>query len=142
MALIFSFSAQNAEGSSSLSGGTIEIILKTVIKDFGSIPAERQAAMIEAYQFAVRKSAHFLAYMMLGILSMTALLQYSLKSKRRFAAAILICSCYAVTDEIHQLFVPGRSCRITDVFIDSCGAAVGILLVMLIYRLWKRLRSK
>jgi VanZ family protein len=87
MALIFSFSAQNAESSSSLSGGTIEVILKTVIKDFGGIPAERQAAMISAYQFAVRKSAHFLAYMMLGILSMTALFQYSLESKRRFTAA-------------------------------------------------------
>ncbi len=142
MALIFSFSAQNAESSSSLSGGTIEVILKTVIRDFGSIPSERQADMIESYQLVARKSAHFLAYLVLGILSTAALLQYPLKSKMRFRTAMLICSGYAVTDEIHQLFVPGRSCRITDVFIDSFGAAIGILLAMLIYRLYRTSRGK
>lgn len=142
MMLIFSFSAQNAESSSSLSGGTINVILKTVIKDFGSLSAERQAAIIGGYQFVVRKSAHFLAYMMLGILSMTALFQYSLKSKRRFTEAMIICSGYAVTDELHQLFIPGRSGRVADVFIDSCGALIGILLVLLIHRIFRRFGRK
>ena len=38
-----------------------------------------------------------------------------------------IATAYAVTDEFHQLFVPGRSGQMTDVMIDSGGALVGLL---------------
>lgn len=32
-----------------------------------------------------------------------------------------------MTDEVHQLFVPGRSCQVTDMLIDSCGVLAGVL---------------
>jgi VanZ family protein len=35
---------------------------------------------------------------------------------------------YAVSDEIHQLFVPGRAGQIRDVLIDACGVFVGIII--------------
>ena len=38
---------------------------------------------------------------------------------------------FAVSDEFHQLFVPGRSGNIKDVFIDTAGSVSGILLVWL-----------
>ena len=44
----------------------------------------------------------------------------------------------AATDEFHQLFVPGRGARVTDVLIDSLGAAAGILLFLAVRRLLAR----
>ncbi len=41
---------------------------------------------------------------------------------------------YAITDEIHQTFVPGRSGRVTDVLIDAAGAAVGVLVMTWLHR--------
>ena len=41
---------------------------------------------------------------------------------------------YACSDEIHQLFVPGRSGNILDVLIDTVGASVGVLVFSFIVR--------
>ncbi|MBQ2251230.1 MAG: VanZ family protein, partial [Lachnospiraceae bacterium] len=45
--------------------------------------------------------------------------------------AFVMTALYAATDEIHQLFVPGRAGRVTDVLIDCIGVAV------ITYLLWK-----
>ena len=42
--------------------------------------------------------------------------------------ALILCAVYASFDEIHQLFVEGRSCQFTDVLIDTAGAAVSMIL--------------
>lgn len=42
--------------------------------------------------------------------------------------AELFCALYACSDELHQYFVPGRSCRFFDVCVDSAGAFCGALL--------------
>ena len=41
---------------------------------------------------------------------------------------------YAVTDEMHQLLIEGRSGQWTDVLIDSAGALTGVLIIALV--LW------
>ena len=46
--------------------------------------------------------------------------------------ALLICAVYAATDELHQMFVQGRSCEVRDILIDSLGALTGILIACLI----------
>ena len=50
--------------------------------------------------------------------------------------SMLICWCagtaYAASDELHQLFVPGRSCQFRDVCIDSAGVLAGVLVFSLI----------
>ena len=38
---------------------------------------------------------------------------------------------YAITDEIHQLFIPGRNGNVVDVLIDSCGGLIGIGVIWL-----------
>ena len=38
----------------------------------------------------------------------------------------LIAALYAASDEIHQLFVPGRSGQLSDVILDSAGALAGV----------------
>jgi len=42
---------------------------------------------------------------------------------------------YACTDEIHQLFVPGRGAQMSDVLLDSAGAGLGIVLFVTIRRI-------
>ena len=45
---------------------------------------------------------------------------------------------YAASDEIHQLFVPGRSGQLRDVFLDSAGVAAGILLAWAVGLLYQK----
>lgn len=49
--------------------------------------------------------------------------------------ALLICVLYAISDEIHQHFVPGRGAQVKDVLIDSAGASVGIVGYLVLNRL-------
>ena len=44
---------------------------------------------------------------------------------RSLATAVIFCVCYAMTDELHQYFVPGRSCRLFDVGVDSLASLSG-----------------
>lgn len=135
MAGIFFLSAQTASESDTLSGKTIRIIAGVLMPQFEELSKAQQAKIVMAWQHIARKTAHALLYLVLGLLCMAALLQHSLDMKVRTAIALCISAGYAVTDEIHQLFVPGRGTQFSDVCIDACGALIGILLVVLVHRL-------
>ena len=60
---------------------------------------------------------------------------------RGLFAAVFSCI-YASSDEIHQLFVPGRAGQVRDVLIDTSGAVAGILLAILIRKIWLKSREK
>ena len=58
-------------------------------------------------------------------------------SKQEKALSLIFTSLYALSDEIHQIFIDGRSCEFRDWVIDTAGALIGIaafLLVMLIIK--------
>ena len=90
----------------------------------------------EATSFLIRKCAHFTEYMFLGIsLFLTIgehLASSAILSRPVFLIAWGIGTFYALTDEIHQFFTPGRSCELRDMCIDSAGVLTGILLICLI----------
>lgn len=115
MAVIFWFSAQNARNSSEIS----ENFTKTLFNTSDNI-------FIQSMQFAVRKSAHFIIYAVLGTLVSLTVLSFNLGKFRCFMLSQCICTLYAISDEIHQLFSEGRSCELRDAAIDSWGAALGI----------------
>lgn len=142
MVLIFFLSAQEAAQSSALSGSAIRQVAAVIHPGFHTMPVEQQNRVVESYQHAARKTAHTLAYLVLGVLCMTAFFQYPARRGHRFAAALAVCVGYAGTDEIHQLFVPGRSGQLTDVCIDACGAALGICAALLIHRIWSSKRTR
>lgn len=75
--------------------------------------------------FIVRKTAHVTEYMILYILIFRVVTLYS-NTKKSKLIALLCMVLYASTDEIHQLFVPGRSGMVRDVFIDSIGGIIGV----------------
>ena len=140
MGFIFSMSSENAEKSSNTSGQTIRVVLSAV-PGFEEQPEEVKVNIIEKLQFIVRKSAHFIGYMILGILASGLILQYE-NINKKYPLAFLICVIYAISDEIHQLFVPGRAGQVRDVLIDSAGSFLGIILVMAFVKLLIKFNKK
>ena len=133
MAFIFSMSSQDSTESSDTSGETIRFIL-SIVPQFNEKSEETKDEIVESLQHITRKSAHFLGYMLLGILTILLFLEFE-KLQYKPQWAFLFCVLYAISDEIHQLFVPGRSGQIRDVFIDSCGSFLGIVVIMCFVKL-------
>lgn len=122
MLVIFAFSAQAAEQSSRLSAGVTEVVVKTVEK-----VAPKAEINVHSLNHIIRKNAHFFLYMILGLLVMNAFRRCGNTVKKSLVLSFLVCVLYAVSDEIHQLYVPGRGAQMTDVIIDSLGAVTGLL---------------
>ncbi len=72
------------------------------------------------------KVGHFTVYALLA-LGIANALTASRVRRRRFWWTFVMCALYAVTDEIHQFLVPGRSPSIYDVAIDLLGATAGFI---------------
>lgn len=140
MILIFMFSSQEANSSQKTSEGFTKKIL-SVSKSFNSLTEFQQQTVIEKVQFSVRKAAHFSVYTALGISLLSAML-LTFKNRFLWLYSFIVSVLYAISDEIHQWFVPGRSCRVGDVFIDSMGALSGILIVLIIVTLIKNPKIK
>lgn len=136
MVLIFYLSHQPATKSNDLSTGLTEVIVKTVEKF-----APNTKLDIRKFNHKVRKNAHFIAYLVLGVFTVNALRRSGIHGHRSLAIALGICILYAVSDEVHQLFIIGRSGEVRDVLIDSAGACVGIGGYLLISRVFKRERK-
>ncbi|HHW49074.1 MAG TPA: VanZ family protein [Clostridiaceae bacterium] len=129
MGVIFFFSSQPADESSKVSGFVAEQILAVINSVFG----RETAAVINRFFFEnaliIRKAGHVTEYLILGLL-MSAFLR-RVMSNKFFLTAVIICSLYAVSDEIHQAFVPGRVPTAIDVLIDSVSAAIGAIVIFL-----------
>ncbi|TJY42749.1 VanZ family protein [Cohnella pontilimi] len=82
-------------------------------------------------EFFIRKAAHIAEYAILGFLLFMAARRLFNKrtSPWTIGVTVLLCAAlFASSDEWHQRFVPDRTPRAADVLLDTCGAAVGILL--------------
>ena len=82
-------------------------------------------------------------YAVLAVLSSSALLirRHTDKPWNKLLQSFAFCALYAATDEIHQLFVPGRGGQIRDVLIDSSGALIGLLFVFALYAALKHRKT-
>lgn len=124
--IIFWFSAQNGTASQQMSSGITEKVVEVVEPDYDSLPEPEQQTLFDAVQFAVRKSAHFSEYALLGFLLRLLCASYAL---RRGGLVAWLCGTgYAATDELHQWFVAARSAMWQDVCLDSSGVLAGVLL--------------
>ncbi len=135
MITIFAFSSRPGELSSRDSGQIGMLIGKVFVPEFNQWSEEEQKYFAEEIDYPIRKTAHAMEYTVLGILTMGLFMDQKQLGKKRFLLAWLLASGYAVTDELHQLFVPERSCRIFDVMVDSAGALAGVLILLWIERL-------
>lgn len=138
MGLIFSFSGQTAEVSGKISSSTTAKIIAQIYPGFDSLSPDEQAKIIDTTEHFVRKIAHLTEYFILSALLVFALLFNDFLPINRAILAVLISLVYAATDEIHQLFVSGRACRLSDILIDTSGAAIFAALYLLVVKLFNK----
>lgn len=137
MVVIFCFSSDNAEQSSSKSLGIGQTIARVLVPDFDEWTTEKQEEWVEGIEYPIRKTGHAAEYAVLGFLCMGTARSWLQTGRRERNNKIVVflawfaATLYAASDEIHQLFVPGRSGQLSDVILDSIGALVGIGLCML-----------
>lgn len=138
--LIFSLSAQPATQSNQSSLRVTEWIVVTVAKVVApDMDAEKLDGIVKQFNNLVRKLAHGGLYFVLGLLLVCAAAKMGImRETQLYALAFLFCLLYSVTDEFHQMFVPGRSGQISDVLIDASGAAAGIAICWLVRRIRKQ----
>lgn len=135
MYMIFTFSSQTGVDSGNLSYkvsyGIVSVADRLLDRN---LTEEERNAYASRIELPVRKLAHFTEYFVLGICVSFPLFVYGVRGFWLFLAAGLFCAGFAGTDEFHQAFVAGRGPSKKDVFIDSCGAVTGILLVQIFCR--------
>lgn len=137
MTLVFYFSNQISDESSKLSGGITQAIL-----NFFNILEGKTLEQQSAIETIIRKLAHYSIYALGGILILLHVNLYKIKTNKKVIISWLIGTVYAMTDEIHQLFVPGRSGEIRDVCIDSLGVITGIIIFLIILICMERRPSR
>ena len=143
MGVIFMFSAQVSDESKSSSNKVTSAVVNTVISiKKENISEEKRQKIIEDKTFIVRKSAHFTEYFILGLILILYLQTKEKLTTKYIILAIIFCVLYATSDEIHQLFVDGRSCKIIDILIDTCGSSLAIIGFTSIYKLTTNLKKQ
>ena len=125
MILIFFMSNQPADISNKQSD--------LVIKLFSAIGIDLNTHLGELASFVVRKGAHFTEYFILYCFSITVCKNYVDIKKARIYCLFIVLG-YAISDEIHQYFIPGREMAIRDVAIDFSGGVLGFIVNWIIYK--------
>lgn len=141
MVVIFMHSAQNGQQSSETSGSFLEIILSVFVKGFSSMAEAEKLELINSFQFIVRKFAHFSIYLVLGFFCFLAMNTYNIFLKFKCGTALAISLLYAISDEIHQLFVPERAGQVRDVLIDFSGALVGVFIALMLVFITRKIKN-
>lgn len=146
MSMIYLFSAQSADDSSEMSSPVAETLTQILYPRFDTFSESKQNELLNFWSHIIRKCAHFAEYGLLGsivLLWLGAMVSErndgdwvkALSQLKNLLIPFIIGALYAVSDEIHQRFVPGRSGQISDVLLDSAGAATGILIVFVISKI-------
>jgi len=120
MGVIFNFSAQNAEESSSLSQGISKILYNTI----SSLPGVK--IELSLFHSLLRQTAHFIVFLILALLLINAFRISGLNFNRSALYTFIFAVIYAALDEYHQSFVPGRTAELKDIVVDSLGIVSGL----------------
>ncbi|MBP3240594.1 MAG: VanZ family protein [Oribacterium sp.] len=130
MLVIFLFSSQPADKSTETSLFIGQMVESICVPGYVDLSDGEKRIMAENIDFFVRKAAHATEYAVLGMLLSLSVGEFAECSFReRQRAAFIFGAFYAVTDELHQIFVPGRAGLLRDVLIDSAGVLAGLLAI-------------
>ncbi|SDM39593.1 VanZ like family protein [Psychrobacillus sp. OK028] len=135
LGIIFFLSNQLASSSNALSKEVTGIIVTTA-----EVINPDTDLTLASLNNTVRKNAHFFIYFILAMLLMDYLRYRGKIKPRNIVFVFLFCVLFAVSDEIHQLFVDGRGGQVKDILIDSSGALTGIGMYLPFY--WLRSSRK
>ena len=129
--VIFNFSAQSGEVSGSLSEKVTRFIVE-IISKIKTMDISRKAYYIQKLHPIVRKLAHFSIYTVVGFSIMGFMCTFDIRNIFKVIISFGVGVTYAISDEIHQYFIPGRGPSIIDVGIDSLGVITGIFILITI----------
>ena len=135
--IIFTFSSQPAKQSNSVSKGITRKIVDTLPQTKHKTEKQKQKIVNKVNHY-VRKLAHFTAFFFFGLFLICAmLLTYSNKYSiyKILLISAIIALLYAISDEIHQFFVPNRGPQVKDVLIDFSGSALSFFIVLTIKKI-------
>ena len=127
MIIVYSFSAQPGIESSDTSQSFTIFIIRIFT---GGV--ELETTTLEIIEGVIRKLAHYSIYTIGGLLIMNYSYSTIKDNKKNILYSIMFGAGYAITDELHQYFVPGRSARMFDVGIDTLGVITGVLIYIVI----------
>ena len=127
---IFLMSAQEGDDSNKLSTSFLSLFV------WGEIDFYHMLHVV------VREIAHMIEYAAMSVPLFVFVSTFIEKKKPLLSLPIAFSVLYAISDELHQYFVPGRSCEIIDVVIDSFGAICGIILTYEILKLICRKKNE
>lgn len=139
MGLIFYFSSQSGEVSGEQSD-MLKETLENNIPYLGNIFEGMGSYWIVTY--ILRKTAHMFLYFVLTTISYIVMNFKYEDFNKSVKKAVAISIIYAATDEIHQLYVPGRSGALSDVWIDSIGVFLSVIMISLIKLFKLKIRKK
>lgn len=139
MVMIFCFSAETGEKSGRTSDKIVRVAIELTQPDYERLPRQEQARIHTRVSFSVRKLAHFTEFAMLGFALMLHVTVIGTRTRVRLPALWALGGgvLYAVSDELHQGLVSGRSPAALDVGIDSLGVLCGLGVLCLILCLLK-----
>lgn len=138
MITIFIFSSQKGTES----GDTSRKFTIIIIQIITGKTLELNSPFVEGVQLFIRKFAHFTIYAIGGFLIMNYSDSTNKAMKQKMLYSIGFGGTYAITDEIHQFFVPGRSGNIIDVGIDTLGVITGVLIYVVLKSLIEKIARK
>ncbi len=135
---IFFNSSMNADQSieeSSRVAKAIEKAVDTLYK--GNTPEKVTYFFKTTFNYVLRDLAHFIEFLILGILVMLYSDKFKMTFLRRFCFSILFCILIAIIDEIIQFFSPGRAFELYDLMLDGLGSIIGGILIILLWKIRK-----
>ena len=112
------------------------ILWMAVIFSFSSFPGSPVKYEMPMSLYVERKGAHVFEFFLLALLAWNALSAFFPKEKKGFLLSIVAMSAlfYAFLDETHQMFVPGREGKLTDILYDSSGILIAIGTILFLTR--------
>lgn len=133
MITIFYLSSMDSDQSNTKSKETINVVVENTIDVTDNIGITNEPttkdninSIVNVLNKPLRKCMHATVYFVLVILVINAFNQMHLLTRvNTYLYSIIICFIYACTDEIHQLYVVGRTGQFIDVLIDTIGALLG-----------------
>ena len=141
MAVIFILSADNADESNAKSDPISDSLIYNILSVF-NLNEEQTQLLFDKCVVVVRKTAHFCEYAALGFLLSAVFTSFYIKLKALLPLSFFGGALYAVSDEIHQYFVPGRSCQLSDMMLDSAGVFCGIIALLFILWCHKKIKTR
>jgi VanZ family protein len=112
MGVIFYLSAQKGDASDELSMGFTSMLFGD---DFALL-----------FNTIVRETGHIIEFAVFSLPVLLFFSTFKISITRSYYAALLFCIIYAVSDEVHQIFVEGRAYEFLDIVADVLGALFGL----------------